>query len=587
MKLVGLILAVLSVLSACHAAGCPFAHTPVITDVLCPARLLPNTEYRPVDGALENTCNHTGKSFEPYGRIEKQHYNDCKAEIRKAKSGNDLPLARQVVNGVFRSFQRNLTGNYRTPNFMIAMMGQYIGHDIGSREDLFDLNVVSRCCSGALLTPIETRHPDCITMELPENDPDYARFTNIQCLVVLRSKVKEPTKYPNEPMNTVTAYIDHSNLYGSVDSVIESLKLGSGGEMLVDSDNVLAPGPSGGWLTGDGRYTQTPQLASLHSIHLREHNRIARILQGINPHWTDKRLFEETRRINIAQFQHIVYEEYLPTFIAPSVMRYMDAPDLTAALGAITFDEFNSAIFRLMHSLIPANLDFIAQDNTTTVWKFHKMILNSELLRHHYDEIVRGMLMQPVNTAGYDPALFQGLFAQSETTHGYDLLSLDLLRGRDHGLAPYVNVLALLKGSPITTFEGLAPYISDRHIALLRGVYEAVEDVDLLAGVLLEEPLEGYLMGPTSQLMFLKQFMRLKTADPYFYTNQVALVNPKPFTTAQLQEIKKANTNLLYCLNSAVEYVPKDPAYAPTSGADIVSCNSLQQISYESWRSTL
>lgn len=53
----------------------------------------------------------------------------------------------------------------------------------------------------------------------------------------------------------------------------------------------------------------------LHTIWLREHNRVAEQLVRLVPGRTDEFYYQEARRIVIAEYQHITFTEFLPVLI--------------------------------------------------------------------------------------------------------------------------------------------------------------------------------------------------------------------------------------------------------------------------------
>lgn len=70
---------------------------------------------------------------------------------------------------------------------------------------------------------------------------------------------------------------------------------------------------------GDPRVNQQPPLTVVHTIFLREHNLLCDQLFLMNHHWSDEKLFQEARRILIAQHQHIIYAHYLPLLLGKAI----------------------------------------------------------------------------------------------------------------------------------------------------------------------------------------------------------------------------------------------------------------------------
>ena len=106
---------------------------------------------------------------------------------------------------------------------------------------------------------------------------------------------------------------------------------------------------------------EQPNLSVLHTIFLREHNRVADKLRQRNQGWSDERVFQEAKRFVNAEYQHIVYNEWLPVVLGKQFINTYGLFPLSSGYSQdydTSFDpritnEFATAAFRFGHSLIP------------------------------------------------------------------------------------------------------------------------------------------------------------------------------------------------------------------------------------------
>lgn len=112
--------------------------------------------------------------------------------------------------------------------------------------------------------------------------------------------------------------------------------------------------------TGDARVNQQPALMALHTMWMREHNRLAEQLYTINPHWDDEKLFQEARRLVAAFFQHITFKEYLPVILGPKFTKEYDLYPLDKGyftgyneyIDPAVSNVFSVAAYRFGHSMV-------------------------------------------------------------------------------------------------------------------------------------------------------------------------------------------------------------------------------------------
>jgi hypothetical protein len=98
---------------------------------------------------------------------------------------------------------------------------------------------------------------------------------------------------------------------------------------------------------------------------------------------------------------------------------------------------------------------------------------------------------------------------------GFDLASLNIQRGRDHGLADYNSTRAALGLPRVTSFSQITsdPVLASK----LKQLYGNVNDVDLWVGGLAEDHARGSNLGPTFQHIVVDQFTRTRDGDRFWF----------------------------------------------------------------------
>ncbi len=88
----------------------------------------------------------------------------------------------------------------------------------------------------------------------------------------------------------------------------------------------------------------------MHTLFVREHNRLAEKIAKIHPHLSGEKIYQKARRIVAAQMQVITYKEFLPVLLGPNAI--LEYKGYQPGVDSSISNEFSTAAFRLGHSLL-------------------------------------------------------------------------------------------------------------------------------------------------------------------------------------------------------------------------------------------
>lgn len=127
---------------------------------------------------------------------------------------------------------------------------------------------------------------------------------------------------------------------------------------------------------------------------------------------------------------------------------------------------------------------------------------------------------------------------------GMDLAALNIQRGRDHGIAPYVEWRRACALKPIRDWLDLERVMSRDTARKFASVYANVEDVDLFSGGLAEKPVGDGLVGPTFACIIAQQFRNWRRGDRFWYENPFV---ENRFSLEQLNSIRSYSLAQVLC----------------------------------------
>ncbi|XP_037034706.1 chorion peroxidase-like [Bradysia coprophila] len=558
-------------------------------------------KYRPVDGRGVSPANpEWGASNTPFARAGPAGYQDGIGAIRKAKSGNDLPNVRDIVEKCLTKADRvPVNTNNFVYSIFALMTVLFITHDVHYQTPVqpSDPSLEIQCCAAGntgLLQANET-HSSCFPIEVAPNDPVYGP-ASIRCINLVRSERSEYTDQtqPGQIMNRATSYLDVSLIYGNQQSELDPIRLYSGGLLRMDSKGVLPVDSTGNYIPSMRRFTMVPMASVWPSLFARNHNTIATRLAELNTCWSDEKLFQEARRINIATFQfNLITSGAVQDSISNIPINENYDPNRNSATSL----EFATA-YRTPHYYIQPELKLIKDDGTETnylqsdtIGKMEDILLATDT---SFEEAVRGAQSQMINTGVYSDEVINRIGKSGSNGIGWDLISIDLQRARDQGLPGFLQLRRALNLTPvITSFADMyaTNFLPVQNIQLLENIYEDAEDIDYYVGCVMETiQLTGNpLVGATSGAVIARQWDNFAGGDPYYYKNPSS---PHPFSQEQIWSVGNYTISNLLCANTNMNetaagwpYAYDPPGKTPPVNP-LISCDFFPEMNLAPWEET-
>jgi hypothetical protein len=468
-----------------------------------------NLEPRSIDGTGNHFENPTwGAAFQPLRRSGTVAYADGVS----APARPNGPSPRAISNAV--SVQGGLVPNAAGASDFLWQWGQFMDHDLDQTGDPNDGGPMER-----------------LDIAVPSGDPQFdPNGTGTATIPVTRAGFAVDST-PRQQVNKITAFIDGSNIYGS-DAVRAKALRGTKGRLKTSSGNLLPfnvdglpnasspnnPNDPNLFLAGDVRCNEQLGLTAMHTLWMREHNRIAGLLHQQYPSMSDEDIYQTARSVVVGELQHIEFDRWIPLFLGATALPHYTGYDSTVDPR---IENLFTNLYRVGHTLLSSQLAMVGNDGKPVLGG-HVSLRDAFFMPDFY---IQGAGIEPVlmglskqKAQEVDALVVEDvrsfLFGKPGQG-GLDLVSLNIQRGRDHGLPSYNQARIDYGLAPATSFADITSNISVQH--RLEAVYASVDDVDPWIGAVAEDHLDGAMVGELLEAVLADQFRRVRDGDRFYY----------------------------------------------------------------------
>nr|XP_015819780.1 eosinophil peroxidase isoform X2 [Nothobranchius furzeri] len=575
--------------------------------------------YRSITGECNNRkYPRWGAANMPYSRWLAPEYEDVWGTPRSWEPEHtynniSLPPVRLVSQEVLFTHNDQISVD-STLSHLLVDWGQWIDHDMvltpqSSSTAAFRTGAdCSRSCS---------RDPPCFPIQIPVSDP---RNGVQSCMPFFRSAPScgagvLPHRH-REQLNAITSFVDANMVYGSSPSLASALRNQSSllGSMALNSQysdgdlaympflprlqthldpcgprNTTSSGESGRsshrknttscFHAGDSRVNEHLGLIVLHTLFLREHNRLVEELQRLNPHWSPDTLYQEARKIIGAIHQILTWDHYLPRVLGESAMSRLMPPyqGYDPEVDPSIANVFATAAFRFAHVTVQPVVNRLGPQYTFNstyppLPLHHSLFASWRIVQEGgIDPVLRGLLLSPAKLQTPGQMMVEELTERLFQAQGgmpLDLGALNLQRGRDHGLPGYSAWRRLCGLSVPNNASDLADILGNFTLAhKLHHLYKTAHNIDVWVGAISEPALPGGRVGPLLSCLLARQFRALRDGDRFWWERKGV------FTSTQRRHLHAVSLSRIICDNSHITHVPVDPFSRTESPEDMLACS--------------